>query len=559
MAAKPRSTIKRRLTISLCALAAVGAMQCLVGIYLQYSLSWNAKEQRQIAEAQVAQMESDMMHDAVRGDMLELVAARGTGDAARAAVLEKELSGHLDRLDKTLAEANDLAHGEVIAGPVKAVQDGAVAYRRAADGAAAALRGGASADRAMAGFNTAFDQFESVQEQLTEALQVELQGKVDAADASLGFATFLQLFSALVEGISVCAVLIFINRSVVKPIASTAASLRRMAQGDLNERFDNNGQSAEIAEIIDAAAVFQDNGRAKQAAEHEQQAALAQLNAALARLAVQDLEWRISDPLPGDYEELRRNYNRAVEALADAMSQVRTGAETVTHGVSDIREASDDLAQRNEVQAAAVDAAHREAQAGGQVVRRATQAMAEIEQSTGEITKIIDLIDAIAFQTSLLALNAGVEAARAGDAGKGFAVVATEVRALAQRTADAAASVKGLINTSTGHVAGGVSLVAETGKLFDELAGKIGAMSGMIQQNAAMAEETTAATSSLASESGQLISLVSRFQVAAAPANRPIPSPALARKAEAARSLAAVPAVQGNLALAPDFEDFTEF
>src|SRR5206468_4479178 len=104
------------------------------------------------------------------------------------------------------------------------------------------------------------------------------------------------------------------------------------------------------------------------------------------------------------------------------------------------------------------------------VVRGAVDAMNEIEKSSGQISQIIGVIDEIAFQTNLLALNAGVEAARAGDAGKGFAVVAQEVRALAQRSAEAAKEIKSLIQASTGHVASGVGLVGETGKALARIA-----------------------------------------------------------------------------------------
>jgi methyl-accepting chemotaxis protein len=187
----------------------------------------------------------------------------------------------------------------------------------------------------------------------------------------------------------------------------------------------------------------------------------------------------------------------------------------------------------------AVARTQQEATEGGAVVRDAVAAMAAIEKSTSEITQITDLIDGIAFQTNLLALNAGVEAARAGDAGRGFAVVANEVRALAQRSADAAKDIKALIASSSQQVSSGVALVGQTGdKLIHivervdditvsinqiadaatlqveslrEVQSSVGEMDVMTQRNAAMAEETTAATRAVASEADELTRLVAQF------------------------------------------------
>jgi methyl-accepting chemotaxis protein len=197
--------------------------------------------------------------------------------------------------------------------------------------------------------------------------------------------------------------------------------------------------------------------------------------------------------------------------------------------------------------------------------------MNAIENSSGKIANIIGVIDEIAFQTNLLALNAGIEAARAGDAGRGFAVVATEVRALAQRSADAAKEIKGLISDSSEQVVSGVKLVGETGKSLtrivehvtqlNELVAGIAAsaheqasglaevntainqMDQVTQQNAAMVEESTAASHSLAGEAQSLAELVGQFRTheakgagqahrTAAPARRPAGKFALAAAAE---------------------------
>jgi methyl-accepting chemotaxis protein len=176
--------------------------------------------------------------------------------------------------------------------------------------------------------------------------------------------------------------------------------------------------------------------------------------------------------------------------------------------------------------------------------------MSGIEQSSRQIGQIIGVIDEIAFQTNLLALNAGVEAARAGDAGRGFAVVAQEVRALAQRSAEAAKEIKGLISSSAQQVASGVSLVGETGAVLEKIVvqvaeinavvGEIAAsaqeqatglnqvntavnqMDQVTQQNAAMVEESTAASHALAHEADALSKLVGRFRTDIETAHAPV-------------------------------------
>jgi methyl-accepting chemotaxis protein len=222
--------------------------------------------------------------------------------------------------------------------------------------------------------------------------------------------------------------------------------------------------------------------------------------------------------------------------------------------------------------------------------------MGEIERSAQQITDIIGVVDEIAFQTNLLALNAGVEAARAGDAGKGFAVVASEVRALAQRAAQAAKEIKGLISSSSEHVASGVQLVGETGTALGRIVtevteinraiGEISAvadeqavsltqvnqsvsqMDKATQQNAAMAEESTAASRALAMEASEVARSVGRFDLGGG--GKPIPQPVRAQpEPEPARSTqwrSATRFVQtGGAALArraePDMvdEDWTEF
>jgi methyl-accepting chemotaxis protein len=330
---------------------------------------------------------------------------------------------------------------------------------------------------------------------------------------------------------------------------------------------------------------------AREAVEAQQRAAVQACAAAMARLAEGDLVYRIGEELPPAYTALREDFNKAMASLQEAMGVIAQNAEGIMSGASQLGASADDLSRRTEHQAATLEetaaaleeitatvkraaegAAQANAVAGrarsdaeqtGHVVHDAVTAMNGIEKSAGEIGQIIGVIDEIAFQTNLLALNAGVEAARAGEAGKGFAVVAQEVRALAQRSADAAKEIKALISTSSDQVKHGVSLVGQAGEALQRILDQVAEISGLVsemaassqeqstglaevntavnqmdqvtQQNAAMVEESTAASHALADEARQLTALVERFKVggrAAAPVARPSATPAEARAGE---------------------------
>jgi methyl-accepting chemotaxis protein len=317
----------------------------------------------------------------------------------------------------------------------------------------------------------------------------------------------------------------------------------------------------------------------------------------LQALSNADLAYRITERFDPAFEALKVDFNTSADRLERSMLQVVENASSIQSGAQEIAKASEELSGRTERQAAnleetaaaldqvtatvaksaggaghasavAAEAKH-EAERSSALMADAIKAMDGIKTSSAQITQIIGVIDEIAFQTNLLALNAGVEAARAGEAGRGFAVVAQEVRALAQRSADAAKEIKGLIAASSQHVERGVKLVDQTGAALTGIVGKVVEINTLItefaqssqeqatglgqvntavnqmdqvtQQNAAMVEQTSAAIRSLADEADALAKLFRRFNVgadtyrAAPPAHR-APSPAPARTAPALKT-----------------------
>lgn len=330
----------------------------------------------------------------------------------------------------------------------------------------------------------------------------------------------------------------------------------------------------------------------------QRMAAIGELGSALKALSQGDLTQRLSHPFVPSMELLRTDFNDAIAGLHETIRAVEANADAIASGAQEIRSAADDLAKRTEQQAASVeetaaaleeitttvgDSSRRADEAGtlvgkmrigaessGDVVRKAISAMEQIAHSSHEISSIIGIIDDIAFQTNLLALNAGVEAARAGEAGKGFAVVAQEVRELAQRSARAAKDIKGLIVTSGEQVRSGVMLVGETGRALQdilvqvqethanvtaiveaareqsiglrEINQAVNAMDQTTQQNAAMVEESTAASHAMAHEAEALHELIRRFRLAGSVArtrNRPASPPSASSLQAVARSMRA--------------------
>lgn len=292
------------------------------------------------------------------------------------------------------------------------------------------------------------------------------------------------------------------------------------------------------------------------------------VNDAVDHLSAGDLEFRSEPGQRGLVWGLAYQLNTLGAKLAQTFNDMQASAETVTMASKEVAQGHVNLSKRTESQASTLEetaagmeqlaatvkqnarrcqiandvsrSASTVAQNGARTVATAAERMTQIEQSSKQIVDIISVIESITFQTNILALNAAVEAARAGDQGRGFAVVAGEVRALAQRSAQAAREIKSLIENSVGHVAEGAKLVNDAGQAINDIVTNVQRVSGLIeeitlasheqstgveeinraleqmekmtQQNAALVEQVTAATLSFEQEAEQLLSGLQQFR-----------------------------------------------
>jgi methyl-accepting chemotaxis protein len=365
-------------------------------------------------------------------------------------------------------------------------------------------------------------------------------------------------------------------QTIAKPVRKMAGSVGLLVEGDLTVEIPGMNRKDELGSLARALDSFKalfeaDKQRAEAEAmrARETEETINAIGAGLSALAKGQLTHRVDENANGPLAKLYNDYNDALSHLQDAMVQIVEGCNTIKNGTNEIAQASSDLSLRTERQAeslahtsktlgeftgsvkvAADNArqtssrlavARESAEKVDETAKRAVVAMRNIQASSKEMNEIISTIDGLAFQTNLLALNAGVEAARAGASGAGFAVVATEVRHLAQRSAEAANSIRQLVATSNAQITDGVSLVENSGEalrqivtevtevsdLMDEIAqaasrqasglaeisDMVTAMDTATQQNAAMVEESTASSRNLNDETERLFEQLSFFEL----------------------------------------------
>ena len=570
--------------LSLCAVAAVVLVNLSV---IDGQSTLRAQSQQGLAKVDDATKSMLDLSGQVRGFLLTRDEAFANGVATDHAQVQKDI----EELRAMGTDTDQKARLEAIA------QAAETYVAEAGDPEVRLGRDPTTRDQALAIMNAGVNKrdmnaFKAAARSFEDSERQQLDRRNSSETAAMGASRLALLFGVAIA-IGLSALLCWLlTRTIARPVHTMTQTMRRLASGDHKVDVPALGRRDEVGEMAGAVVAFKDAAiekirlenetaaersgveqereraeDARAATTHAQTQVVEKLATGLSKLSARDLTFSIPEPFAAEYETLRADFNSAMSSLRQSMQAIAGSTHTVGSGSQEIASASDDLSRRTEQQAASLEetaaaldeitatvkrsaegakqanavasGAKHDALKSGEVMNDAVTAMSEIEQSSNQITQIIGVIDEIAFQTNLLALNAGVEAARAGDAGRGFAVVAQEVRALAQRSAEAAKEIKTLIASSSEQVKRGVRLVGDTGKALDGIAAKVTEIDSLIaeiaqsaqeqaigltevntavnqmdqvtQQNAAMVEQATAAAAGLKSEAAELASLVGHF------------------------------------------------
>ncbi len=438
---------------------------------------------------------------------------------------------------------------------------------------------------------------------LADGISELTYARVDASDAAteelaaaVKWTERTMLVVALLAVLAGAALALLVSRSSIsRPLTRLQQAMRALAQGDNRVEVAGLDRRDEIGEMAQAVDVFRETAIAKQMAqaetrrvEAEQQQVVDALSRRLETVARGDLAADITDAFPEGYVQLKTNFNDALASLRALIGTVVERSRAIHTGSSEIAQASDDLARRTEGNAASLEqtsaavtqmndrlrqtadaAARTVARADGAiavvasgraVAGEATQAMTRVADSAKGIDDVIEGLDKIAFQTRVLAMNAAVEAGRAGEAGRGFAVVADLVSALAMRAEEEAGRAREQLTMTRTDIGSAVDAVQRVDGALVDISGDVSevhallgqmaadnqaqstaitqistailAMDQSTQQNAAMVEQTSAAARNLSNEVTALTEQSGRFNIGnAAPARAPAPAPAPRAKA----------------------------
>ncbi|TYQ02661.1 UNVERIFIED_ORG: methyl-accepting chemotaxis protein [Zoogloea ramigera] len=512
-----RWTIKRRLLLSnVVTLVFVG----LVGVVGYQAVAVLSRAMDAITingSAMKDQLQADMMHDALRADVLAARLAADRNDAAEIKGVREDTAEHIALFRKLIDDMGAATTDAEIQQAMRQVRPDVDRYLTSAQQMVTLAL--SDKDAAQAQFGAFMDTFRVLEKSmaaLSEVIEKNSDATKAVGDAAvtgsryqiISFAALAALVSLLMGRA--------LARSIMMPLNQAVGFAASVARGDLSGRIDVGDDDVSETGVL--------------------KRALRDMNSSLHRIVSQVRGGTDAIALAsGEIAAGNMDLSARTESQASSLEQTASSMEEMTTMVHhNTRHAN----EANTLAACATDVAVR----GGAVMTEVVATMAQINASSQRIVDIIGVIEGIAFQTNILALNAAVEAARAGEQGRGFAVVASEVRGLAQRSDAAAKEIKLLIDASAGQVEAGSTLVGQAGGTMDDVVASIGRLNAIVreianssreqelgidqvnqaivsidsatQQNAALVEQAAAAAGALREQADQLAGVVQVFRLA---------------------------------------------
>ncbi len=569
------TSLNKATTQAAAVLIGITALSGGTGLFIVWKENHAIAQQAEAAGLLQNHMEADMMHDAVRADVL--AALVGGDETARKQTLD-DLKDHLGTLSETINQDAAFQGVDSIVAATSKLKAPMDAYAAAAQKIVDVAASDPGAARAqMPSFMDQFRALEKSMESASEAIEAHSK-EVATSSATLGTAGMIVLLLALLAGTTAAFLLAqAARRLLVRPLLDLAETMRALDGGDLSVKVPHARREDELGGMAQAIDAFRDKLKAAEAAKETQTRLIVDtIGTSLDAMARGDLSVQIDAELTGPFAGLKRSFNDAVSGLRALIGNVVTGTENIRTGANEIASASEDLAHRTERNAATLEQTNAAVNAidhrlksialsanetlsradgaiavvgtGRAVADEAVQAMTRVSESAKGIDSVIEGLDKIAFQTRVLAMNAAVEAGRAGEAGRGFAVVADLVSALAMRAEEEAGRARDQLTTTQAEVVTAVDAVMKVDSALADISGDVGQVHALIgtmaednnaqsqaisqvsqaigemdrgtQQNAAMVEETSAAARNLTQEVDSLADSASSFTIDSGPGHR---------------------------------------
>ena len=410
-----------------------------------------------------------------------------------------------------------------------------------------------------ADYSTAITKINALKEQFLETLNNRTLQEVQGLNRSSTIIQILMILALLVVGVFQIISMRVIRRRILRPVIAVRDQMGEISQGNLSAEFQWEGDTSEIGTLV--ASIHETKSELKKYIQD--------IDQNLAQMAQGNMDLSIGNEYRGEFLPIQDALRQILDALNDALRRINhTAGEVSTESqrmASGAQSLSDGAVQQasavEELSAGIQDISHQVERTSGDAgkARKFSQdaegqlkvcsekmgalstAIANISESSLQINGIIKTIEDISFQTNILALNASVEAARAGNAGKGFAVVANEVQLLAAKSAESAKNITDLIKESVRLIQYGTSLSEETeaallkvvssarqstdlvdhiaesaeqqAETLRQLTEGMENISAVVQTNAATAEESASSACELSQQAEKLQAAVRHFRL----------------------------------------------